>query len=105
MKLSSLSILTLVINFHFCSAKYGLVVSETVENCAPEGSDAKALDKSNFEIISESDTEFFFNGTIKIMRNYDNASFHVYTEKFIRGKWHQEVYNAKRQSFCQSFHK
>jgi hypothetical protein len=89
----------------FCFAgHFGLVVSETIENCAPKGQDAKALDKSNFEVISESDTEFFFNGSIKIMRNYDNASFHIYTEKFIRGKWHREVYNAKRRSFCESFH-
>jgi hypothetical protein len=82
------------------TARYGMIISETIDNCAPKDKDAKAFDKTNYELIAVSDTEVYSNGSLKFLRDFSNASFHVYTEKLIRNKWCVEVFDAKRPSFC-----
>jgi hypothetical protein len=86
------------------TSKFGMVMSETVDNCAPPDEDAKAIDMSDYELISVSDTDVRINGSIKYLRDFANASLHLYTEKFIRGRWHKEIYEIRRASFCESIH-
>jgi hypothetical protein len=99
-----------VVLIHFYSStafsytsKFAMIPSETVENCAPADQDAKALDISDYELISESDTDIRINGSFKFLRDMSNSSVHVYFEKFIRNQWHNEVYNADRSSFCKAW--
>jgi hypothetical protein len=83
--------------------KYEVILSETYEDCSPKGRNANALDLSNFELIATSATNTVINGTIKILRDFKNASIHVFAEKNYRSTWHKELFEAKRPSFCESW--
>jgi hypothetical protein len=83
--------------------KFAFIVSETYENCAPDGQDANGLDMSEFELIAESDTEVALNGSIKFMRKVESTiPCEVYIEKFIRGQWVKELYDKKFNDLCEA---
>jgi hypothetical protein len=93
----------LTIYLHVSDALYRFVVSGSFENCSPQDQDAKAFDVSNFEMIAESDTDVYMNGSVKFMRDVgSNTGVHIFYEKLIRGQWNIEVFNANRSSFCAS---
>jgi hypothetical protein len=84
-------------------SNFAMIPSETVENCAPADQDAKALDISDYELITETDTDIRINGSFKFLRDMTNSSVHVYIEKFIRNQWHNEIYDADRPNFCKAW--
>ena len=85
--------------------KFGLIIDEKIENCAPPDQDAKVFDSSNVEFIAVADYEAYVNGSVKFLRKVESKiPLHVYTEKFDRGKWHLSVYDTRREDFCSSWH-
>ena len=85
--------------------KFGIIVDEKIENCAPPDQDAKLFDFSNFELIAVTDYETLINGSIKFLKKLDGKiPFHAYSEKFDRGQWHVSVYDARREDCCFSWH-
>jgi hypothetical protein len=103
MNLLHLIFLVVIIRFNVSDARYGVIISETFENCSPQKRDAKALDFSNFEVIAETDTDVYMNGSVKFRRSVGSKTgLHIFYEKFIRSQWNVEVFNANRSSFCAS---
>jgi hypothetical protein len=82
------------------------IIDEKFENCATAEEDAEALDRSNIEIIAESDTEVYINGSLKFLRQVGQLlPFRMYAEKLQRdGQWLVESFNIKRPDFCDALH-
>lgn len=81
--------------------KFVLVLDEKVANCAEPANDAKALDLSNYQILIETDTESYFNGSFKFIRDFENPKpVRIYAERFERGKWIVMYLDQKRSDFC-----
>lgn len=78
-----------------------IIIDEKIVNCTKPGVKAGALDFSEFELIAESDTTIFANGSVKFLRSavlpFKN---HVYTEKYERGKWIPQLFDKKFADFC-----
>jgi hypothetical protein len=93
---------------HFTSRSsggFGLIVDERTENCAKPEEDAKAFNRSNFELIALSDMDVRLNGTVRMTRKFVSPiPFHVYAERFDRNQWHLAAFNARRADFCSSMH-
>jgi hypothetical protein len=80
-------------------------MDERIENCSPKGNDAKAFDVSELEFIAMTDMDVYINGSMKIARKFESPiPAQNFAEKFVRGKWHVEVFNANRPDFCTALH-
>lgn len=78
-----------------------IILDEKLENCTAPGVKAGALDFSEFELIAESDTEIFANGTVKFLKNAASPfKNRVYAEKFDRGQWTPQLIDKKYPDFC-----
>lgn len=89
-----------------CLGKILPLIDETFENCASPEEDARALDFSNFEIVAETDTNVYTNGTVKVLIDFGKKlPFRVYAEKLQRdGKWMIDSLDIKRSDFCASLY-
>lgn len=73
---------------------------EAIDCTKPEES-AHVYDFSQLEIVHESDTEAYFNGSIRFLKDINSPwQERHYTEKFERGQWNLAVINTHFQDFC-----
>lgn len=87
------------------SAKMTMILDEGFEKCVEPEEDANVFDISSAEIVAESDTEVYFNGSVKFLRAIESPWFvHVYTEKFERGGWNVYAMDRKIKDFCAVIH-
>lgn len=81
-------------------AKMEIMVDESLQNCTKPGTGG-ALDFSEFELIAESDTVLYMNGSVKFLKTaalpFKN---YVYAEKFERGQWTLQAFERKYPDFC-----
>ena len=88
------------------SAVVLILPDEGIENC-PEFADIDAgyFGIENLEIIVESDTEVFLNGSVIIMKEL-RAPWNVeyYAEELRQNKWTRSPIQKKFNDFCGSFH-
>jgi hypothetical protein len=81
--------------------KYVLVLDEKVDNCAEPGKDAKAWDISDYQVLTETDTESYLNGSFKFLRHFNPPiQMRFYAERFERGQWNVMYLDQKRKDFC-----
>ena len=85
---------------NFVNGQMELIVDEQIEVCTKSGIE-RALDFSGFELIAQTDTTIFGNGTVKFLKNAAKPlKAHVFAEKFERGKWTPQVFDKKFHDFC-----
>lgn len=86
-------------------AKMEILVDEDVQNCTAPGQRAGSMDFSKFELIAESETEMFANGSVAFLKPV-KAPFklYAYAERFIRGQWVLAGYERKITDFCEVMH-
>ena len=85
----------------FVIGKMELIVDENYEICTKSGIE-RALDFSGFELIAQTDTTIFGNGTVKFLKNATNPfNVRTYAEKFERGKWTPRVFERKISDACE----
>lgn len=85
--------------------KMEFTVDEKIENCPEAQNEAKIYDLSNFEIVAESDTETFLNGTIVFLHAVEAPwKMHIYSEMFHRGQWSVYAVDKKFTDFCSVMH-
>ena len=96
-----------IISFLFSSifGKMEIIIDERIENCTKPGDEGGAFDISNIELIAETDTEVFANGTLRFIKNL-GAPWYVnaFTEKFHRGQWNLFALDKKIPDFCAVMH-
>lgn len=61
---------------------------------------ANVVDTSQIELYPENDLDLFINGTVKLLQSFSKVPGRMYFERYIRGKWHQEVLNRKYPDLC-----
>lgn len=89
----------------FAMGKMQVMIDETFENCTESGAASGAFDFSKFELIAETDTAIYANGSIKFAREIKSPlKLRLFTEKFDRGQWNIMVYDKTLPNFCQSMH-
>lgn len=77
------------------------IIYEDHELCVEPENNAGKFDWSNMEIIAESDTAVFLNGSLHILKKVDSPwKSTVFTERFLRGKWNVEALHKKIPDFC-----
>lgn len=82
-----------------------IILHETIENCAEPGEEAGVFDMTNFELIAESDTDVFINGTVKFLKEIKAPWItHAFTEKFMGGRWSLYALERKFPDFCAVMH-
>lgn len=82
-----------------------IVVDERIEKCTKPG-DEVFLDISNLELIAETDTTVFANGTIRFMKNVGAPWYtHSFSERFQRGQWNLFAFDKKISDFCAVMHR
>lgn len=80
-----------------------LLPDDRIEKCVDAKNDAKFYDVSKMEVIMESDTDIFLNGTFKHLREFKRGiKGRVYAEQFVRGKWVFSMINRKIPDWCDS---
>ena len=90
---------------NFTTGRMKVMIDERVENCTTPGVQSGLFDFSSFELIAESDTEIYANGSIKYLKELKSPlKVHVYTEKFDRGKWNVMAYDKHQSDFCRVMH-
>ena len=81
--------------------KMEIIMDEKLEVCTESGV-AHGLDFSEFELIAETDTTIFANGSVKFLKNAASPfKNHAYAEKFDRGKWTPQLFDKKYTDFCE----
>jgi hypothetical protein len=97
-----MSLISLALLCLFKSAFGGMemIPSEQIEICGKAEESAGVYDVSMFNIVTESDDDFFFNGTVKFLKSF-GAPWKVdtFTEQFYRDKWVPGV-EKKIPDFC-----
>lgn len=77
-------------------------LNDNIEDCTIPDQKAGRIDfASNLDVYQETDNDFFFNGSIQILKDF-KSPVHViaYAEKFIRGQWNVEVFNKDIPDLC-----
>lgn len=82
------------------------LIDDKMENCASSEEDAEVWDTSELDVIAESDTEVYFNGSAKFLKKVgEKLPLRCFAEKLQRdGKWAIEAIDLKRPDFCASLH-
>lgn len=89
----------------FSTAKVVFLFDETFERAVAPEDAAEWFDFSNMEVIMESDTSMFLNGTWKILKNLTSPwKCRMYAEEFKRGLWIPAIIEKKYPDFCESMH-
>lgn len=79
---------------------------DKIEDCSKPGEKAGYYDLSKVEIVIETDTEIFINGTVLFLEEVTGPwKTHVYTEQYVRSKWVPAVVEKKVPDLCSSLHK
>lgn len=98
--------LILKLFFSIALGKMEIVLDEKLEKCVDAKDDAGFYDMSEFEIVAESDTKVFLNGSIKFLRNVEAPwSVHIFAEKFNRGQWNVYAIDKTVPDFCSVMHR
>jgi hypothetical protein len=83
-----MKLLTLVIFVPIAWAWMELVPGDRVEDCSEPGKHANIADFSGSEIVMESDTDFFLNGTFKFLKPLHSPwKVNVIGERWYRDQW------------------
>jgi hypothetical protein len=86
--------------------KIEIILHETFEKCVKPEEEAGVIDMTSFELIAESDSDVFMNGSVKFLKEIKAPWIvHAYTEKFIRGQWSLYAMEKKISDFCAVIHK
>lgn len=97
--------LILAIFFSIAFGKMEIVIDEKLEKCVDAKDDAGVSDLSEFEIIAESDTKVFLNGSIKFLKNVEAPwMIHMFAEKLHRGQWNVYAIDKTVPDFCSVMH-
>jgi hypothetical protein len=96
---SALCFLTLIV---YCNAKLIPIVYEDFEMCTKEGEDAGKFDFSQLEILAESDTSVYLNGSWKFAKEVKSPwTAIIFAEKYIKSEWVVERLSKKIPDFCE----
>lgn len=91
--------------FCFVVGKMEIIIDEKIDNCTKPYEIAEVWDFSNFELIAESDTEVYANGSVKFLKDVDGRwAANIFAEKFYRGQWNIYAFDKKVPDFCASKH-
>jgi hypothetical protein len=79
------------------------VFYEKFEICVDTEELAGVLDFSEFQIIAESDTDVYLNGSLNFVKEVEAPwKAKIFTEKFDRNEWHIKALDKKISDFCES---
>jgi hypothetical protein len=97
--------LTLLVFSGEAFARIALFFDEKIEDCTG-GDNAGYYDLSQLEIIVETDTEIFLNGTAKFLHEITSPwKTNVDLEEYVRSEWVPSVVQRKFEDFCEEMHK
>jgi hypothetical protein len=96
--------LTLLVFSGKTSARIALFFDEKIEDCTG-GNNAGYYDLSQLEIIVETDTEVFLNGTVKFLHEITSPwKTNVDLEEYVRSEWVPSVVQRRFADFCADLH-
>lgn len=102
---SQFKLLNLFICFTSILGKIAFLPDDRIEDCTEPGERAGYYDLSEVELIMETDTDIYLNGTFKFLHEVTAPwKARVYTEQFVRDQWVPSVIEKKIPDFCQSLH-
>lgn len=91
---------------NFCDFKLIPIIYEDFEICVTPEENAGKFDYSELEIIAETDTKVYMNGSWKFLKEVKSPwTSVVFTEKYERGKWNVEMFYKRIPNFCESIQK
>lgn len=74
---------------------------EKFENCAKPEEEANVYSVRDLEIVFESDTEIFMNGTVRFLKDIESPWMERhFLEQFDRGQWHVGIMNTPLKDWC-----
>lgn len=90
----------------FSSSKVQILPEEGVEKCSENvENEAGYFSVDNLEVLVESDTDIFLNGSVKIMKELKSPWLsEYYAEQFYRDQWVRSPIQRKFDDLCQVFH-
>lgn len=85
--------------------KIAFLPDDKIENCSEPGESAGYYDITGVEIIIETDTDIYLNGTVIFLKEVTGPwKTRVYTEQYVRNEWVPAVIEKKIPDFCQNIH-
>lgn len=86
-------------------ASIKVLVDDVIENCSTTETEAGFYSLDNLEIVIESDTDIFINGTIDFFKNVQTPwKARFYSEKYDRDQWLPAMLDTKVADFCTRIH-
>jgi len=87
--------------FSLAHAKVVVILYEELEICVPPEERAHRFDLSGLELIAESDTQVYLNGSWKFVRDVNGPwESHFYGERYDRNEWSLYVINRHIPDIC-----
>lgn len=103
-----LNVCSVIIRLLFiCSirAKIAFLPDDKIEDCSKPGEAAGYYDISGVEVIIETDTDIYLNGSVEFLKEVTGPwKTRVYSEQYVRSKWVPAIIEKKIPDLCQSIH-
>jgi hypothetical protein len=101
-----IQILTVFYLIQFSSSKILVFPEEKIEKCPEFIHEGEGLfNFDELEIITESDTEIFINGSMTFMKDFKAPwKSEFYAEQLVRNSWIQTAIRRKYDDFCTVIH-
>jgi hypothetical protein len=89
----------------FTSSKIVMLPDDKIEKCVEAKYDAESFDISGIEIVVESDTDIFLNGSMKNLKTVGSPmKVRIYFEKYTRSQWTIANMDRRIRDFCAVLH-
>jgi hypothetical protein len=100
-----LQLISLLLSFSSIIGKIAFLPDDKIENCSEPGEAAGYYDITGVEIIIETDTDIYINGTVGFLKEVTAPwKTHVYTEQYVRSEWVPAVIEKKIPDLCKTLH-
>lgn len=101
MESASVAFVLVLALINLLEAKIVAIPYEDFEICVPPEERAPNFDYSEMEIIVESDTEAYLNGSWNIVEETKSPwNMTIYSEKYERGVWNVQAFQRRIPDFC-----
>jgi hypothetical protein len=91
--------------FTSTTAKVVFLLDGDLEKCVEPENDDKLFDISDLDVIFESDTDIFINGSVKFLKTIRSPlKVHAYAEQYVRSQWVISMIDKRIADGCASMH-
>jgi hypothetical protein len=87
------------------SAKIVLLLDENLEKCVEPEDDDKLFDMDDLDVVIETDTDIFVNGSFKFLKRIESPlKLRVFSEQYVRSKWVISMIDRRIPDACAVMH-